>query len=382
MRISVAVLLVGLVACGQAARAQQEDRSTQKDEQPQQQRGQPRDAARGENPLPGVDREAAISHALCMAIEGSGLWFAAKEAEASPRAGAAANRPGEAPDTVGALGQHARDAFQASSQLFQAVRQDKNAGNQPNANRDDANANARIDAQAGNQSDRDRACQAFYQASWEYSRLLESLCDQTVAGARPEEGRVQPAQPRQPAEAANLRAEGAIRQPAGGMPLSSQDMARVALINHAVKEGVEGVNLRTMIRHHGAQDEASQALLSHADQMLASSRRAIQSIGQFPQNRGGADTDRDRGAAATDRPAASDRIPNPAVTTPRIQEGPQARQNPAAGAQARGDIVAPNPQVDHLARLGRQVIDAVQALEPEGQRGAGQRRDTGERTNP
>ena len=30
-----------------------------------------------------------------------------------------------------------------------------------------------------------------------------------------------------------------------------------------------------------------------------------------------------------------------------------------AGAQARGDITASNPQVDNLARLGRQVIVAV-----------------------
>src|SRR5262245_50927726 len=97
MRYTMTALLFGVVACGQAAWAQQENRTGAQDQPTRGRLDAGANAAQGQTPLPGVDREAAISHALCMAIEGNGLWFAAKDAESGTRTGAGAagaNRPG------------------------------------------------------------------------------------------------------------------------------------------------------------------------------------------------------------------------------------------------------------------------------------------------
>src|SRR5262245_48323645 len=62
----------------------------------------------------GVDREAAIGHALCMSIEGSSLWHCAQKVEAKEaKPGSQSNNQNQAmrnPEAI--LEQHAREAFQ------------------------------------------------------------------------------------------------------------------------------------------------------------------------------------------------------------------------------------------------------------------------------
>jgi hypothetical protein len=56
------------------------------------------------------------------------------------------------------------------------------------------------------------------------------------------------------------------------------DPAQMTLLNHAVKEAVEAVGLRKLIRHHHDRSEIASALNDHAKQMLESSEEALHSV--------------------------------------------------------------------------------------------------------
>lgn len=230
-----------------------------------------------------VDREVAVAHALCMSIEGSGLWACAQKAGASkaPRTGADAAQPGPdgANQPAGILEQHAREAFEASNKLFAAAQKEKATA-------------SRGEGQHHNEA-KAQACEEFNRAAREYSRALESLCN----------------------------AKGKESAHPGAM-LSEQDSAKVAVINHAVKEAVEGVGIKQMLRSHNDRDATAHALMTHAEQMLASSRQAMQAID------GAADA-RDAAKPATDAGRAEGAPPSPAT----------------------------------LARLGREVIESVQRID-------------------
>lgn len=400
--------------------------------------------------MPGLDRQAAIGHALTMSIDGSNLWFLAQQgrgggmggagigrgaagagidrragaagadrgaagaaatdrgagaagtdraagadriaggagADAGRGAGPAAGGAGNPGDAAGALQQHARDAFQGSRRLFQAVREDNRGG--------------AGDAVGGGVGE-------FQRAAVEYSRFLESLCNQQGAGIRPDDGRGAAAgrgtgagPDEAPAGAigadrteatgrAITRAETSAR-PTGDRALRAEDNAqggggaamiatgadatRIALINHAVKEAVEGVALRQMIQQHGANDQTSQALLSHADQMVASARQTIDSLdrmGGAGAGGGAARGDEPRNPIAplgADAARAGDDINRPTnPTTPARRVAPDAgtRGGAAAVADRAGAVGAGGGgAAERLAQLGRQVIDSVQTLDPAG----------------
>lgn len=360
------VMALGLALATVGATASAQDDNARRDRQPADEARANRDA---HEPMPGLDRDAAISHALGMAIDGSGLWMAA-QGEAAPRTavgareaadtgagvraagenaagldqprvgGRAAGRSLPGLDAGQALQQHALNAFQASHQLFQAVKADRDGA----------------EAERGGAGD-------YFQSAWEYSRALEGLCMQPGAagGTRGEL--------RQPGNGAfagqEARAIAAVeRADAGAMTgraLAAADMTRVGLINHAVKETVEGVNLRRMLRHHAAHDAASQALLSHADQMVASGRQTIMALNAMDAP--GAEAG--RGAAAP-RPNNSSTDATGGTTTRSLTEVRPAendRSDALGAAAARDDQTAPRVPVDQLARLGRQVIDSIQALD-------------------
>jgi hypothetical protein len=290
MRHLIAVLTTALAVATPLSRAQ-----TQTETQERGRTGTaPRQQQKEKDAEKHIDREVAIAHALCMSIEGSGLWACAQHAGAAkaPRTEADPARPGPGGvnQPAGILELHARQAFEASNKLFATAEKEKGtaangAGRQDNA--------------------KSQACEEFCRAAREYSQALEGLCHQKGKEA---------------AQAENERPrEG--RAPAGAM-LSEQDAAKVAVINHAVKEAVEGVGLKQMLRHHNDRDATAHSLMTHAEQMLASSRQAIQAIEGAGEARG--------------------------AVKPAAEEGRTAKE-PASAAS--------------LARLGREVIESVQRLD-------------------
>jgi len=342
----------------------------------------------------GVDREAAIGHALGMAIEGSSLWHCAQKAQAMQAMAdrnSGNNQAMRDPRTV--LEQHARDSFRASERLFQAVMQDERS-NQGNTGRNGASgANSRNQGQqgqAGNSSQqggdhmaRHQACEEFYRAARDYSRALETACSNTrQAGAQGSSNSGQPG-----AQASSNAGQAGGAQASSSTPSGSggQDVAKIALINHAVKEAVEGVALHQMLRHHGERDRTTQALESHAEQMIASSRHAIDSIDQGSANSGQSRN-------------GSRQLNNAQASNTNAQGGNNAslignannRANNQNNAQARGNEQARNDQgtvrrdaarptynderqhsnlnageaitVQQLAKLGREVIRSVDQL--------------------
>ena len=66
----------------------------------------------------------------------------------------------------------------------------------------------------------------------------------------------------------------------GGGSMMGTDQASVALINHAVKEALDSMQLKQMIRTSGSQDStAARVLLAHAREMDSESRQALQMFG-------------------------------------------------------------------------------------------------------
>jgi hypothetical protein len=323
----------------------------------------------------GVDREAAVGHALGMAIEGSTLWhFAqkAESAEANTKRTSANARPMRAPGE--ALEKHARDAFQASDRLFQAVMQDERATR--DNSRKGNGASARRNGQEREESDSARydACEAFFRAARDYSRALETSCSKT-------------------------RQAGAQSSSSIASDECAENSAKVALINHAVKEAVQGVALQQMLRHHGERDRTTQALESHAQQMLASSRHAIDSVdaesanlgqarnqgqakqpgeSQTPnQNEQGVVNRVRRGLDQVQAPGALNRAreqagidqeTNPQQANPSQPQGQETIRRQAARPIYNDERAHSNLKpgeaitVQRLARLGREVIRSVERL--------------------
>ncbi len=235
----------------------------------------------------GIDREAAVCHALCMAIEGSELSCCAQQC----------SKPGGERGTAGggtalamAIEQHARDAFQASMHLFDSLQTDQAATASP------ASAN----------------CEAFYQAAKRYSQALESCCRNT--GDNPPSGRANLA----PAKA-------------------SQDPAQMTLLNHAVKEAVQGVALRKMIRHHQDRSETASTLDEHAKHMIESSDEALRSV---------------PGARLSRRATA--RIGTATANLPKRDSAVETASRRAEGAVGQSN--------EDLASLAVALIDAVKRL--------------------
>lgn len=302
----------------------------------------PPPARLGDFPTPEVDRNVAISHALGMAIEGSGLWLAAPAVGGERVAGEgeagveAAVAPVVGDPMTTALRQHARDAFLASRRMFQAVRSEQG------------------------EFDRNRP-DNFLQASWEYSRALEGLCQQGPAAG---EAAIRPGSGAFAGQEA--RADAAVES-AIGMPLPAVEIRRVMLINHAVKEVVQGASLRQMLRSHAAKDPASLALLSHADQMILSGRQTILSLNSDTE--AGRVPGPEAGAGRAPTPANSASTSATGDTSARILSDVRAGNDDerlAAGVSHLAEPPRPNDRpgamalVDQLARLGRQVVEAAQ----------------------
>jgi len=306
----------------------------------------------------GLDREAAIGHALGMAIDASAAWHFAQQAEAKETK--SDHKPGNNQalrDPGAVLEQHARDAFRGSERLFKAVMQDEK-GDQNNKNQNNDKV-AAADGQGSNHMARQQACEEFYKAARDYSRALETSCSKT-------------------------RQAGAQSPTSIASDVCAENTAKVALINCAVKGAVEGVALQQMLRHHGQRDRTTQALESHAEQMLASSRHAIDSIEQGSAHQDQAQNDsRQRGnppagkdnAQAGKKPSLIGNPNNPADT----KNNALARNNQQVrnDQTIRRDAARPtyNDERDHsnlkpgeaitvqqLAKLGRKVIQSVERL--------------------
>lgn len=252
-----------------------------------------------------IDHEVAIAQALCMSIEGSDLWTSAMKAGAEKMARAAEATPstGEAKQPAGMLDLYARRAFESSNRLYAALHKEKG------------------ETSRGEQALKDdKTCERFQRAAWEYSQALERLCHQktkerevaqATEGSRPE-----------------------VSDPATAT-LSKEDAAKVVLINYAVKEAVEGVALKKMLRNHNDRDESARALMTNAEQMVTSSRQLLQAI------------------EGSDRPASETKT---AEAKPTETKAPEA-DRPAETATAEPASAAT------LARLGQEVIDAVERLD-------------------
>jgi len=67
---------------------------------------------------------------------------------------------------------------------------------------------------------------------------------------------------------------------AGGGMIGGTDLTSVALINHGVKEALDSMQIKQMVRMMGSSDSpAAQQLLSHAREMDTDSREALQAFG-------------------------------------------------------------------------------------------------------
>jgi hypothetical protein len=252
-----------------------------------------------------VGREVAVKHALCMAIEGSELWACAQKAgdPSTTRA-----------DHASRLKKHSQAAFQASEQLFKAAEAEQ----------------GRQIAQADQA--KHEACEQFNKAAHAYSQALMTLCDAKPAFPGRTEGARTPAPGREPAATGRATDAGTS---------SEHDGAALTLINHAVKEVVEGVCLQQMLKEHPSQDRAAQALLAHAKQMVSEGQEGIK------QAQGGAGQARAQTIEGQDRPK-----PN--------------QDQPATTRSGGGSI-------PELARLGNELIEAAIRLNEGAQ---------GERTRP
>ena len=110
-----------------------------------------------------------------------------------------------------------------------------------------------------------------------------------------------------------------------------------------------GVGLRKMIQHHNDRSEAADALTSHANEMLQSSRKALQAAS-------GSDATTEYSAKPATRPGEAE-LPkrDSAITTTGGNK--DSAEN---GKNADQDLV----------RLARKVVDAVQGLDQEQPAGA------------
>jgi len=212
------------------------------------------------------------------------------------------------------LQQHARNAFEASERLLRRAE-------------DAAGANER-----------------FYRAANRYATTLR-----TLGGASSGRG-----------------GEGAGAAGTGGDPMGVVDLTAVTLINHGVKEAVDSLQLKQMVRMMGAETDRGRALMEHARQMDSESRQAIESLamddGSDRQNATGS------GRRDANRPDAG-AVGTGSAGVGRAGTGSSDGTTTTGGAGAaggRGAVVA------SLAQLSREVLQAIRELDDDaGQGGAG-----------
>jgi len=143
------------------------------------------------------------------------------------------------------LQQHARSAFHASEML---LRQAENAGG---------------------------GTERFYRAANRYATTLRALGGSLSGAGTP------------------------ATTGAGGDFMNGFDLTTVSLINHGVKEALDSLQLKQMVRMMGGETEAGRALMDHARQMDAESRQAIDALATVD------------GSIRPDATGAGGRVPNP-----------------------------------------------------------------------
>lgn len=266
-----------------------------------------------------IDREAAVGHALFMAIEGSDLWLSARQSERAitPRSEKSTRWREHFSRVCNALKSHARASFDASTRLFATIR----------ASDDES-------ASEGNRGDlRTQAREQFYRSARDYGQTLAKLCEQPGAKLSADES---------PGSGETVAAEHTgDRAGPPRMPRErGVDYARATLINHAVKEAVGAIAIRGMVRHHGDKSTPALALMKHADEMLASSEKAMASaeIGGI--------------------------IDKTTSVLHRVLDFASNKGDDPAATPARGEIATPaRAIVDELLRDGRDVVRAAEQLE-------------------
>ncbi|CAN5834400.1 hypothetical protein BH23PLA1_BH23PLA1_17870 [soil metagenome] len=281
--------------------------------------------------------QVLIGHALGMAIDGSMLHLAAKhgsaaqQGQAEPREGQDQARQGQEHDPIQMLRQHAQEAYEGSNELFEKAfnnlggdRAGAGVGGQ-DRDRDAAGAGAQ-DRERGAAGvagqDRQRGGQQsmrLYRTANQYRRTLWNLTGDAT-------GR-------------DTQGQGGDNQRASGLDLEKNDLAKLTVINHSVKEAIDAFKLRQIAQNNVGADQGSQALMDHAREMFQHSRQALEQCA-----RGG------EGAAARDRQGAD-----------RDREQDQERPRGAGGQQGQASV-------DELAN---QALAVVEALEQTGRGGQG-----------
>jgi len=234
------------------------------------------------------------------------------------------------------LQQHARNAFDASEKL---LRQAESAGG----------ANGR-----------------FYRAANRYATTLR-----TLGGASSGRGSAGGG-----AAAGAAGASGTNGDSMGGVDLTS-----VTLINHGVKEALDSLQLKQMVRMMGAETDAGRALMEHAQQMDSESRQAIESLamgdgsdrpdatgsGRQGGNRSDAGAARP-GATGAGRAGAGAGLSDGTTTNPG---GAGAAGDRADAAGGRGGVMS------LLVQQSREVLQAIRELDGDAGQGGGERSGRG-----
>jgi len=234
------------------------------------------------------------------------------------------------------LQQHARNAFEASEKLLGQA------------------------ANGGGESER------FYRAANRYATTLR-----TLGGASAGRG------------GAGGGVSATTTSGTGADTMSGVDLTSVTLINHGVKEALDSLQLKQMVRMMGRETAAGRALMDHARQMDAESRQAIDALAMGDgSNRpdaigsGGRSSTSDAGATGATG-AGTAGVGRTGDTGPgagaSITPGGAATAGGASGlGSGAGAGGGRGAAVQQLVQQSREVLQAIRELDGDsGERGAG-----------
>jgi len=219
------------------------------------------------------------------------------------------------------LRQHARSAFEASETLLRQA------------------------ANGGGSTDR------FYRAANRYASTLRSL-----GGLASSRGGT---------SGDNTGAAGSSGP--GGGARSRADLASVAVINHGVKEALDSLQIKQMVRTMGGEGDAARVLRDHARQMDSESLQAIEGFSRGGGGRSGGSGTGAAGAggtgttgAGTSDAATSGRGTPGAATSGSGRSGDTATTGVATSGAGGGDQ---GGNIESLAQQAQEVLEAIRELD-------------------
>ena len=180
-----------------------------------------------------------------------------------------------------------------------------------------------------------------------------------------------------------------------GNLMNGSDLTTVMLVNYGVKERLDSLQLKQMVRMMGGESDAGRALLDHARQMDTESQQAVDALamgagpgrsaasGTGTSGAGTSDTGaagRGTSDAGQSDTAAAGRGASGTATSDTGTSGPGASgsgRSGAAGAIGGGTSGAsggPGGAVQMLAQQAREVLQAIRELDGNAGEGSGARR--------